>query len=321
MKNGRATKVFIAKEIEPNATKLEWFSRSVAITLQSERDQLTLVGSHFAYQAAWEESLTEVASYITDLTRVILVGDRNIESRRGYQSHQDRSRWDCYVANWEVGRWYIAHWMLSLRGEPSRSQKYIVALTISLFSTPVFATCSGSWEGALGDHCWLSWRPSFRTEWKKQQPRRWRCDWDKFVAYIGAESPDNFETWTTAETWLADVVEDFTVTSSRRQRRASWEPFRIKILRAKIRSCTDDVERNTLLKRLYSFQKQWAADRERAQMRGDMKSGKNLGKRSKTLFPVLALEGHHGVTRDAAELPTIAKDEFSWRWQPVADRA
>ena len=76
-------------------------------------------------------------------------------------------------------------------------------------SSAAVGRCRATWEGAPGDHCWLMWETPFRTEWRKQQPRRWRCDWDSFCQYLSSETPDIFGTWDTAEKWIADTGQSF----------------------------------------------------------------------------------------------------------------
>ena len=58
--HGRAMKVFIAKEIENNITAITWMRRSVVLRCHSDRDDCSLICSHFAHKDDWEHSLFEV---------------------------------------------------------------------------------------------------------------------------------------------------------------------------------------------------------------------------------------------------------------------
>ena len=317
--HGRAMKVFIAKEIENNITAITWMRRSVVLRCHSDRDDFSLICSHFAHNDDWEPSLFEVVDYIAGAPGLVfLVGDLNCESRTLFQSPEQRARWELLcgalqsqgLVQRDVGIEYS-------RRAKSDSENHSLIDHVFVSSAAV-GRCGATWEGAPGDHCWLMWETPFRTEWRKQQPRRWRCDWDSFTQYLSSETPDIFGTWDTAEKWIADTVQSFSLKSSRRERRRNWEPLRIKTLRARIRTTVDESARSDLSRRLFKLRKEWALEREKAQLRGDLSKGKNPGKKRGNLFPVIELENDDGVTRQRDELKRIVEDEFSSGWRGPA---
>ena len=92
------------------------------------------------------------------------------------------------------------------------------------------------------------------------------------------------------------------------------------MLRFKIRQSQDDAERNMLSKRLFKMRKQWAAEREKAQLRQDLKFGKNPHKRPSNLYPVVELLGEQGsTTRHRADMASIIEQEFEKRWSGPPD--
>ena len=318
---GRAMKIFIAKEIEPNVSSIQWLRRSVAITVKSNLDELVLIGSHFGHRDAWEQSLDEVVEHIAGSSaRVTLLGDLNIESRHSFQSSQDAARWHSLCGNLQVHKLVQQDLGIEYTRRAKLDGQLDSRIDHIFSSASFFTRCGATWEGAPGDHCWLKWCTPFRCEWRRQPARRWRCDWDAFCAFVETSSPDSFGAWDTVEDWLSGVVDRFSIKSSRRERRQHWEPFRIKMLRFKIRQCQDDTERNQLSKRLFKMRKQWAAEREKVQLREDLKFGKNPHKRPSNLYPVVELLGNQGsTTRQPAAMACIVEHEFQRRWSGPPD--
>ena len=164
------------------------------------------------------------------------------------------------------------------------------------------ASCSSTWEGAPGDHCWITFDISFRLSWRRQTPRRWLCDWEAFEQDVQQNVPSAFLNWPSAEGWLTNMVQKHSTRSGRRERRRDWEPFLIKELRIKIRISTTEAERNELSKQLFVARKRWFKERESVNFKTLVAKGRTPNRPSK-LFTVTRLVEHDGaVARSANEL-------------------
>ena len=87
--NGRAMKLFIAKELEPCLVCIEWLKRSVVVRLQSAVDKVQIIFAHFAHGGAWHDSLDEVLPWLeVSGWQTGLLGDLNVESRPFHQSSE-----------------------------------------------------------------------------------------------------------------------------------------------------------------------------------------------------------------------------------------
>ena len=91
------------------------------------------------------------------------------------------------------------------------------------------------------------------------------------------------------------------------------------MLRAKIRRCEDDEERNVLSKKLFFLRKKLAAERERVELREDAKAGKSSHKRPSKLFPVVGLHNGETVTSDPMQMAELVQQEFGRRWRGSPD--
>ena len=111
-----------------------------------------------------------------------------------------------------------------------------------------------------------------------------------------------------------------TVQSSRKWRRAHWEPFRIKVLRHKIRTCSDDQQRDTLIKQLYAARKQVSRERDAQLVRADLKKGRGPSRKPTALHPIHRLEDAGHITCDPVSIAGIVKEEFETkRWGSSGD--
>ena len=78
--NGRATKLFIVKELEDSTDYIHWLPRGVIVRLKSPSDQVQIVFSHFAHGEEWDSSLDDVTCWLQSPSwRSILAGDLNVE--------------------------------------------------------------------------------------------------------------------------------------------------------------------------------------------------------------------------------------------------
>ena len=244
---GRAMKIFIAKEIERNLTCFKRLRRSVVLGFKASIDEITVVASHFGHGEAWEESALETVEHISDTySKAILLGDLNVESRSDMQGPDDSNRWRFLVSLLE-GQGLVQQDLgveFSRRGKrESETDSLIDHVFVGHKLSP---SCSATWDGAPGDHCWLRWACGFRVSLARQPARRWHCDWDEVCQFLSSETPDIFGTWGTAEKWMAEVVERFAIKSPRRERRRNWEPFSIKLMRWQVKNAANDTEKNDL---------------------------------------------------------------------------
>ena len=127
----------------------------------------------------------------------------------------------------------------------------------------------------------------FRSFWHQrhaQPPRNWRCDWTAYCRYVESESPDLFGDWVTAEKWVLEAMQRFTIHKTRRQRRAEWEPFSVKILRAQTRSCEVEHERIELSRQLFALRKHVAGERDKQLLRSHLRRGQTFTLKKVALF-------------------------------------
>ena len=317
--NGRALKIFIAKEIEDSLESVTWLNRSVVLRLRSPSDKVQIICSHFSHGDQWDESVDEVLPWLCSPGwRTLLVGDLNVESRSPAQSGVERMRWHSMIEQ------FASHDLLHrdvdldftrLGDDDTADSKIDHAFA----HRRLLANVSGTWDQAPGDHCFLLFSVAFRIQWRRQLPRRWKCDWPAFQAYVDSESPDLFGTWSTAEGWLLQAIESHSIKQTRRERRRAWEPFSIKLLRFRIRNSQSELERNQLSKQLFLLRKRHAQERELTAMRGVAARGSNWCKRPSNLFPVTALQSSSGLVSSPSEVAECVKVEFERRWHAMPD--
>lgn len=309
-------KVVLAAELADCVESLTWLNRSVVLKLRSQLDSIQLIFCHWAHDDAWEGSLNEVEEFLDSHPgRSMVIGHLNVDSKLTTQSSGDRSRWEDLCGAMEARG--LCHRQLTVPftrkakrvNEKDSTLDHIFADTRS--STNAF----GQWEGAPGDHCWMGWTCQFRFSRPHFPARRWRCDWQAYQQHCQQNAPDLFGEWTTAEDWLREAVSKFEIRSSRRARRASWEPFSIKTLRSRIRLTQDENERIRLSKQLFNMRRSWAIEREKTEIHASLKKGKRIGTKKQSLFPLTCFQQNSSSPTAAPDqMADIVRKEYEKRW-------
>ena len=318
---GRAMKLFVTKELEPAIDSVVWLDRSVVLRLKSALDSVQFIFTHFAHGDDWDGSVEELMPWLRSSGwRSVVLGDMNIECREASQTGLERQRWHSMTEQFsshslvqrEVGLEFT-----HLGDHTSAESAHESKIDHVFCNGRLAFNVAGTWEQALGDHCFLLFDVAFRVQWRKQPPRRWHCNWPAFQEFVDLNSPDLFGAWSTAEEWMLQAIELHSIRRSRRERRRAWEPFCIKLLRHRINRATSESERNRLSKQLFSMRKRHAQERELVSMRGVASKGRNIWKRSNNLFPVIGVESGGSFVTASLEVADAVRGEFERRWSSL----
>ena len=94
------------------------------------------------------------------------------QSRAAFQTSKDAARWQ--FLSGLLCEYGLVHQDVGVEfSRRSAREEHNDSLIDHIFAgNRALMSCGASWDGAPGDHCWLKWSTPFRTEWRKQPPRR-----------------------------------------------------------------------------------------------------------------------------------------------------